>query len=404
MPTPHPHRRAVLAGAGAAFASAILPRVASAAGARDPRLVVIILRGAMDGLSAVGPLGDPDYVGLHRELALTKDGPHAALPLDGFFGLNPAMGNFARLYGSKQALVVHAAATNYRERSHFDGQDVLESGMPGPGRTQSGWLNRAVQRLPAGGRVEGGALAVGYVPPLVLRGPAPILGWAPADMPPPADDLIARLGALYDHGDPALARALRAAIETDRKAAAMDMAALKQGGDVVEQMRKAARGAARLMAAPDGPRVTALAFDGWDTHVQEGGATGRLAQLLGGLDQAIGEFEQGLGPVWRETVVMAMTEFGRTARINGDGGCDHGTGTCAFLAGGALAGGRVVADWPGLKSAQLYENRDLKPTTDLRAVVKGVLADHLGLSPDVLAREVYPDTTGVTPMPGLIST
>jgi len=404
MPILHPHRREFLTGAGAAFASAMLPRVASAAGARDPRLVVIILRGAMDGLSAVGPLGDPDYVDLHRELALTKDGPHAALPLDGFFGLNPSMGNFARLYNAKQALVVHATATNYRERSHFDGQDVLESGMPAPGRVESGWLNRAVQHLPSGAKVESEALAIGYVPPLVLRGPAPIMGWAPADMPPPTDDLLLRLGALYDHGDPALARALRESVETDRKAAKMDMASLKQGGDVVEQMRKAARGAARLMAAEGGPRITALAFDGWDTHVQEGGATGRLATLLGGLDQSIAEFEQALGPAWSQTVVMAVTEFGRTARINGDSGCDHGTGSAAFLAGGALAGGRMVADWPGLKPANLFENRDLKPTTDLRAVMKGLLADHLGLSADVLGKAVFPDTTGVAPMRGLIAT
>ena len=399
-----PHRRAVLAGAGALFASATLPRVASAAGARDPRLVVIILRGAMDGLSAVGPLGDPDYADLHRELALTKDGPHAALPLDGFFGLNPAMGNFARLFGAKQALVVHAAATNYRDRSHFDGQDVLESGMPGPGRVESGWLNRALAHLPAGSTVEGGALAIGYVAPLVLRGPAPILGWAPADSAPPADDLISRLGALYNLADPALARALRESREIDRKASQMDMAAIKAGGDVVEQMKKAARGAARLMAAQGGPRIAALAFDGWDTHVQEGGATGRLANLLGGLDEAIAEFERTLGPVWNQTVVVAVTEFGRTAHINGDGGCDHGTGTAAFLAGGALAGGRVVADWPGLKPANLLENRDLKPTTDLRAALKGVLADHLGLSAATLAQAVFPNTADVAPMRGLIET
>ena len=155
-------------------------------------------------------------------------------------------------------------------------------------------------------------------------------------------------------------------------------------------MRKAATGAARLMAADDGPRIAALAFDGWDTHVAEGGATGRLANLLGGLDDAFAAFESGLGAAWGETVVVAVTEFGRTARVNGDSGCDHGTGSVAFLAGGAVAGGRVVADWPGLKPANLYENRDLKPTTDLRAVLKGVLADHLGLSSAQLAQAVFP--------------
>ena len=315
-----------------------------------------------------------------------------ALKLGDFFGLNPAMTNFARLYDAKQALVVHATATNYRERSHFDGQDVLESGMPAPGHVESGWLNRAVAALPKGERVGApGALAVGATAPLVLRGPAPILGWAPSGLTPPTDDLVARLMNLYDHADPALAGRLRAGLDADRMANKQGMDALKPGGDVALAMRKAAQGAARLMAADDGPRIGALAFDGWDTHANEGGATGRLAQLLGGLDGVFAAFESELGPRWKETVVVAITEFGRTARINGTIGTDHGTATVAFLAGGALKGGRVVADWPGLKTADLYEARDLKPTTDLRAVLKGVLADHLGLSADTLARAVFPD-------------
>ena len=167
-------------------------------------------------------------------------------------------------------------------------------------------------------------------------------------------------------------------------------------------MRRVAEGAARLIAADDGPRIAALAFDGWDTHANEGGATGRLQMLLSGLDGAFQAFEQGLGAAWKDTVVVAITEFGRTARINGTTGTDHGTGTVAFLAGGAVKGGRVIADWPGLKEAQLYQHRDLKPTTDLRAVVKGLLADHLGLSPTVLAQKVFPDSSSVAPMKGLV--
>ena len=401
---PHPSRRQILSFAGATFAAATIPRWASAAGARDPRLVVVVLRGALDGLSAVAPVGDPGYADLHGALALRRDGPHPALPLGDFFGLNPAMVNFARLYDAKQALAVHATATNYRERSHFDGQDVLESGMPGPGRIDSGWLNRAVAALPAGERVGGvRALAVGATAPLVIRGPAPILGWAPSGLAAPTDDLLARLMDLYDHSDPVLAKALQAGLDADRLANRQGMDALKPGGDVALLMRKAAEGAARLMAVDDGPRVGALAFDGWDTHANEGGATGRLAQLLGGLDGAFAAFESELGPRWNDTIVVAITEFGRTARINGTVGTDHGTATIAFLAGGALAGGRVVADWPGLKVADLYESRDLKPTTDLRAVLKGVLAEHLGLSAEVLARAVFPDTLGVAPMKGLVA-
>jgi uncharacterized protein (DUF1501 family) len=402
--TPRLSRRTLLATGGALFASAHIPSFARAAEDRDPRLVVIILRGALDGLSALAPIGDPDYAALHGELALQWAGAHPALALDSFFGLNPAMPNFARLYGAKQAIAVHACATNYRERSHFDGQDVLESGMPGPGQVQSGWLNRAIAALPKGERVAArGGLAVGTTPPLVLRGAAPILGWAPSGLTAPTEDLTARLMDLYAHRDPALASALRSGIDADQMATKNGMDGIKPGGDVALAMHKAAEGAARLISADDGPRIAALAFDGWDTHVNEGGATGRLAQLLGGLDGAIAAFETELGGRWKDSVIVAVTEFGRTVHINGTTGTDHGTGTVAFLAGGALNGGRIIADWPGLKSADLYENRDLKPTTDLRAVLKGLLADQFGLSADVLARAVFPDTLGVKPMSGLLA-
>jgi uncharacterized protein (DUF1501 family) len=402
--TPALSRRSLLTAGGALYASAYIPSFARAADARDPRLVVMILRGALDGLSALAPIGDPDYAALHGELALQFDGAHPALALNSFFGLNPAMPNFARLYGAKQAIAVHACATNYRERSHFDGQDVLESGMPGPGQVQSGWLNRAIAALPRGERIaRSGGLAVGTTPPLVLRGAAPILGWAPSGLAAPTSDLTARLMDLYAHRDPILAAALQAGVDADQLAAKQGMDALKPGGDVAAAMRKAAEGAARLISADDGPRIAALAFDGWDTHVNEGGAIGRLAQLLGGLDGAIASFETELGPRWKDTIVVAVTEFGRTVHINGTTGTDHGTGTVAFLAGGALNGGRVIADWPGLKAADLYENRDLKPTTDVRAVLKGLLADQLGLSADVLGRSVFPDTLSVKPMGGLVA-
>jgi uncharacterized protein (DUF1501 family) len=157
------------------------------------------------------------------------------------------------------------------------------------------------------------------------------------------------------------------------------------------------------MAVDDGPRIAALAFDGWDTHANEGGASGRLAQLLGGLDGAFEEIRNGLGPLWRDTAVVAVTEFGRTARINGTTGTDHGTGTIAFLAGGAIAGGRVIADWPGLQDTQLYQNRDLAPTTDLRALLKGVLTDQLGLSTAALGDAVFPESSRVKPMKGLVA-
>jgi uncharacterized protein (DUF1501 family) len=402
---PSPSRRALLVAGGAMFAWAYLPKLAYAAGARDPRLVVIILRGGLDGLSAVGPVGDPNYQSLHGEIAISLAGEHAAIPLDSFFALHPAMPALARLYKEGRAAVVHATATAYRERSHFDGQDVLESGQPGPGLIQSGWLNRAIGALPRGDRVTArGGLAVGPSTALIMRGPVPVLGWAPQIVAAASDDLAARVMDLYAQRDPILKLALAKGLETDKMAMREGMSgngARPRGGDPILAMRIVAEGAAKLMAADDGPRVAALAFDGWDTHANEGGATGRLARLLGGLDSAFEAFEKGLGGLWKETSVVAITEFGRTARINGTTGTDHGTGTVAFLAGGAVKGGRVIADWPGLKDEQLYERRDLKPTTDLRAVLKGVLAEQFDLSPAVLGDAIFPQSAGVKPMLGL---
>ena len=396
-------RRYLLGAAGSIFAWAHAPRAASAAGARDPRLVVIVLRGALDGLATVAPVGDPDYAALHGPLALTRGGDHPGLPLDDFFVLNPGMPVFAKLFAAGEASIVHAVATGYRDRSHFDGQDVLESGMPGPGATTSGWLNRAMEALPSGGRVATGSLAVGAMTPLILRGAAPVIGWAPPVLPVASDDLASRVLALYRQADPPLANALAQGLGTDALAASGSANPKSRGGsDSPAGMRAAAEGAARLMAAPGGPRVAALVFDGWDTHAGEGGATGRLSQLLGGLDGAFDVLKSGLGPAWRDTAIVAITEFGRTARVNGTVGTDHGTGTVALLAGGALKGGRVIGDWPGLRTAQLYQNRDLAATTDLRSVLKGVLADQFGLSPATLATHVFPETLALKPMNGLI--
>jgi uncharacterized protein (DUF1501 family) len=396
-----PSRRALLLG-GASFAAwAYLPRFARATEARDPRLVVIILRGALDGLATVAPVGDPDYAGLHGAIALSIDGPHAATVLDGFFALHPAMPEFSRMYKDRHAAVIHAVATPYRDRSHFDGQDVLESGFAGPGRVQSGWLNRALEVLPRGERVMS-ALGVGPTTPLVLRGAAPTVGWAPVTLPQADDDTAMRLVALYRHRDVALASVLSQGLQLEKAALGDDMKP-KPGANGAAAMRQVARGAAKLMAADDGPRIGALAFDGWDTHANEGGPVGRLAQLLGGLDGALAEFESGLGAHWRDTVVVVATEFGRTARINGTEGTDHGTGTIALLAGGAVRGGRVISDWPTLKPAKLYEGRDLAPTIDLRAVLKGVLSDHLGLGERVLAERVFPGSAAAKPIQGLIA-
>jgi len=406
-----PNRREALLGAGALFAWSQMPRLARAEG-RDPRLLVIVLRGALDGLGAVAPVGDPDWVALRGDRALILDGKTPALPLDGFFALNPAMPNLHRLYKAQQATIVHATATPYRERSHFDGQDVLESGIGRPGASATGWLNRALLEMASDGRVslrDSRVLGVGSVTPLVVRGRAPVMSWVPQKLLPASEDTQARLLDLYQHTDPKLAVALEARIR---------LAAIARGAGMVTEpdeatpaagiagvrayFAEAAGNAARYLARVDGPRVGAMGFVGWDTHINEGAASGQLANLLGALDGALAAIETNMGDAWRETAVAVITEFGRTAKINGTDGTDHGTGTVAFLAGGGLRGGRVVADWPGLKLAQLYESRDLAPTTDLRAVLKGLLRDHLRVDERVLASNVFPDSAGVAPTSGLV--
>ena len=398
-------RRALLGTSGALFAWAFMPRIARAAGGRDARFVCIVLRGALDGLAAVAPVGDPAYAGLHGDLALSLGGEIPALPLDGFFALHPSMPNFARLYKAGQASVVHAAATGYRERSHFDGQDVLESGQPAPGKIETGWLNRFLAGLPAGDRVApAGALGVGPVAPLVVRGPAPVLGWSPAVLPPAGDDLADRLAALYAERDPALHQMLIEGLKTEDLIAMSGPAIRRQGGlSDPKGMSRTALGAARLLAQEDGPRIAGLAFEGWDTHANEGGVKGQLANRLRGLDDAIGVFAETLGPTWKDTALMVVTEFGRTARINGTRGTDHGTGTVVLLAGGAIRGGRVIADWPGLSDAALLDGRDLRPTTDVRSVAKGILADLFGAPAGYLARDVFPDTAGLAPLKDLVA-
>ncbi len=412
-----PSRRELLLASGTLFAWAHRPKLAYAEG-RDPRFLAIILRGALDGLATVAPVGDPDWMALRGDNALTFGGKAVPLRLDDFFALNPAMPHLHRMFEANEAIVVHACATPYRERSHFDGQDLLESGLPKPAPSESGWLNRALAGLAPGGRVDpkgNKVFAVGPVTPLVARGPAAVLSWSPQRIMPASDDTLARLLDLYRHSDAKLASVLEdnsrlAAIEQQSGDMVQDGAqgvAQKPGGPGPAQVRayfsEVAGNAAKFLAQPDGPRVGALALDGWDTHVNEGIATGRLSQLLGALDDALAAVQSNTGPAWKDTVVVLATEFGRTAHINGTDGTDHGTATVALLVGGALKGGRVIADWPGLKGADLYENRDLKPTTDLRAVLKGVLKDHLRADDRALAQNVFPGSADVKPMTGLVA-
>ncbi len=396
-------RRLALGGLGALFGWGYMPRLSSAAGTRDPRLLVLVLRGGMDGLAAVPALGDPAFDEARHAPELREAG--ATTPLDSFFALNRNMPELAAMYRDRQALVLHAVASPYRGRSHFDGQDVLESGAPAVstgGRT--GWLNAALALLPHGERVAAPrGLGIAATVPLILRGPASVETWQRQVYRYADDDTVARLLDLYEARDPALAEALRAG-------AALD-GTMRNGEDAADGMAVPgtplnfaadAAAAARFMARPDGPRIGAISYGGWDTHAEQGSVTGRLGRNLAALDQALGALKAGLAPVWQDTVVAVVTEFGRTVRVNGTRGTDHGTATVALLLGGAVRGGRVLTDWPGLATAQLFEGRDLAPTTDIRAAMKGMLAEHLGLDEQRLGSQVFAESAGVRPLRGLV--
>ena len=380
-----------------------------ASGGRRPRLVLIVMRGALDGLAAVPPYGDRDYAALRGEAALHAPGaPGAARALDGFFGLHPALEFLGQSYAARELLVLHALASPYRERSHFDGQDVLENGTPRPHALQSGWLNRALAHLP-GARPREAGVALGQNVPLVMRGPAAVTSWSPSKLAAPDEDTLARLADLYA-GDALLAQRLADGLAADAIAAedgagmepppAAGAAARPRAANNA-RYAEVVRAAAGFLRQEDGPQVAVFDTSGWDTHANEGGAQGQLATRLAGLDAALASLRQELGAAWGDTAVLAVTEFGRTAAINGTRGTDHGTATAAFLVGGAVAGGRVLADWPGLAPRQLYQGRDLAPTLDLRAVLKGVLAEHLGVSTRALDEEVFPDSARLRPLAGL---
>ena len=364
----------------------------------NKRLVVVILRGALDGMAAVVPYGDPGLAGLRAEIVPPAPGqPNGMLDLGGFYGLHPALAGLHDMYAANEALIVHAVAANYRVRSHFEAQDYLESGADH--RMTSGWLNRAVASLPATKtpRPEGEALALGVSVPLLLRGPAVVANWAPHGFSQPAPGLYATIAALSQH-DPIIGPAINEGLR-----ARGFSASLMAGDEEVKDKNTfpaLARSAGEMLRASDGPRVAALEIGGWDTHTAQ---AARLTGPLKQLDEGLVALKTALGPAWAQTAVLVMTEFGRTARMNGTRGTDHGTGTVAFVVGGAVAGGRVKATWPGLGAGQLFENRDLAPTTDLRMVAKGMLGAHLGLSVGALG-QVFPGSDGVGGLPGLIRT
>lgn len=356
-------RRSLLGSAAAAGALAVLPGMAFAAAATDRRFVFIIQRGAADGLAIVPPLGDPALAGLRDALV-----EPAAVKLDALFALHPALAATAQLFAAGEGRAYHAVATAYRDRSHFDGQNVLESGAATPYASRTGWLGRLLPMLPG---VETSALALAPAVPLALRGSIPVATYSPNRLPSPSDDLLLRVGALYQ-ADAQFAPLWSEAMKTRMLAGDIGGNAGKNGADLGKL-------AASLLAPADGARIMMIETGGWDTHSAQ---RSRLAAQLRGLDSLVAELKAGLGPAWNETLVLVATEFGRTAAANGTGGTDHGTASAALLLGGALPpGSPVTADWPGLAPSALYQSRDLRPTAQLGGIVAAALADHYGLDP-----------------------
>ena len=376
--------------------------------ARKSRFVLVILRGALDGLAAVPPLGDRDYAQLRRELALHPPGETAgALTLDGFFGLHPALAFLHERYAARELIVLHALASPYRERSHFDGQDVLENGTARAHALQSGWLNRALSAVGAPAGREAG-VSLGQNVPLVMRGPAAVTSWSPSKLVGPDEDTLSRIADLYA-GDSLLAARLADALAASAIAGAEDAPADTMA---TQASPAAARGKARyaevvraaggFLRREEGPKVAVFDTHGWDTHANEGAGQGQLAARLAELDAGLAALREELGPAWKDTAVLLLTEFGRTAAVNGTRGTDHGTATAAFLLGGAVEGGRVIADWPGLSTRALYQGRDLAPTLDVRSVLKGILSDQLAVPLRALEQDVFPDSASARPLRGLI--
>ena len=388
------NRRQWLLGAAALASPLSLALAATAPNARpdDARFVFVLLRGGLDGLAAVPAIGDPDFAAARGPLANFGAPP---LALDGTpFALHPALSSMHSLYRSGELAVVHAVGLAYRERSHFDAQQVLESGGSQPYQLTTGWLGRA---LAAHGNRAGLALTTAV--PLVLRGSERIDTWAPSALPEPSPDLVARLELLYA-GDAALAQALARA-KALRQQPGMNEGPGNAGGRAAAVAL--ARKAAEVIAAAQGPRVAVLEMGGWDTHANQAAPAGALANNLRTLDAALAALRESLGAAWSRTVVVVATEFGREVAVNGTQGSDHGSGGAAFVLGGAVHGGRVLTDWPGLARAQRYEGRDLRVTTDLRSVLKGVLGEHLRLPNAVIERTVFP-ASAAAPVLSLLRT
>ncbi|MET4726414.1 uncharacterized protein (DUF1501 family) [Lysobacter enzymogenes] len=368
-------RRGLLAGFGASALLTLFPRITAAAGGADTRFLLVLLRGGLDGLHLLPPYAEPAYATLRRDGVVADP-----IRIDGLFGLHPAMQQSAAMYRAGQLLPLVAVAPPYRQRSHFDAQDCLENGTATPNGARDGWLGRCVRAMPSES-----ALAVAAVMPLAMRGSDRASNWWPP-LPRPVDpQLLQQLQPLY-------AADARLSETFERSAAS---AGMPRDGKGAFALPEAMRVAAQRMGAADGPRIGFVEDSGWDSHRNQ---APQLQRKLAELDQGLAAARDGFGALWPRTVVAVVTEFGRTAALNGTEGTDHGTGGMALLCGGAVRGGRIGGDWPGLSPSQLNEGRDLRATTDLRAVFKSVLSEHLGLAEAAVESGVFPDSRALPPL------
>lgn len=382
------NRRSLLAGSLVLGAGSLaLPRLAFAQGSGSRNLLFVLLRGAADGMAMLAPVGDPGFAAL-RGAALPE---YADAPTIGsFFAVHPALAEIAKAAAAGEALFVHAAATAYRERSHFDGQNLLETGGTAPYAAKDGWLNRLAGLMDEDAREPLRALAIAQTVPLMLRGDAPVSNYAPSALPQANEDLIARVSQLYG-ADAELGQLWSRALETREMA----------GDDGLRNLRDARAAGeltASLMRSPEGARIGMIELGGWDTHANQRGAFARVAAQL---DTLLGAYRTAMGAGWADTMVVVATEFGRTARLNGTGGTDHGTASAALIMGGSVRGGRVVADWPGLADSQLLEGRDLAPTIALENVMAGAVAEHLRLDPKLAMARLFPGRS-IAPLTGIV--
>ncbi|MBD2482339.1 DUF1501 domain-containing protein [Planktothrix sp. FACHB-1365] len=362
------------------------------------RLIVIFLRGGIDGLNVVVPYAEPEYYAARPVIAIPKPGTEkGVLDLDGFFGIHPALSPLMPLWKQGSLAFIHAVGSPISNRSHFEAQDQLETGTPNSQKTPDGWMNRLLGVLPGHTPVE--AVSVGTVIPRILSGSQSVANItlnsnSTRELPIDGDQVKAAFDQLYASND-ALSLAYRegrSAREQLLKELDAEMETANQGAPLPKGFAGEARQLASLLVRDPSIQLAFMALGGWDTHINQGAATGVLANRLNPLAEGLAVLVERLGEVYRDTTVVVMSEFGRTVHENGNGGTDHGYGNVMWLLGGAVQGGKVYGKWPGLAKSELFEQRDLRVTTDFREVIAQILLSNFKLNSEQLLR-VFPNFT-----------